>query len=270
MTCLTIKNFKNRGGLVGDLAQVEAMILAGGLGTRLRSMVSDRPKVLAEVLGRPFLAYLLDQLAASGITRVILCIGYLGEQIRDTFGDAYDTADGAIQISYSQETQLLGTGGALGLAIGLVRSPRVLVMNGDSFCGADLEKFHQFHQQKSAPASIVLTQVADTARYGKVELASDHRVEKFTEKGENKGLGWINGGIYLIESPLLAKIQSDRLNLAEQNFLGVGSQNCSISLEAELFPQWIKQGVYGYHSQGKFLDIGTPESYPLAKALFST
>ena len=253
---------------MGDLAQVDAMILAGGLGTRLRSMVSDRPKVLAEVWDRPFLAYLLDQLTASGITRVILCIGYLGEQIKDTFGDAYDTADGAIQISYSQETQLLGTGGALGLATGLVRSPRVLVMNGDSFCGADLESFYQFHQQKSAPVSMVLTQVADTARYGRVELAPDQRIVRFTEKGENQGLGWINGGIYLIESPLLANIQSDRPDIAEQNFLGI-AQNQPLSLEAELFPQWIKQGVYGYYSQGKFLDIGTPESYPLAKSLFS-
>lgn len=253
---------------MGDLAQVDAMILAGGLGTRLRSMVSDRPKVLAEVWDRPFLAYLLDQLTASGIKRVILCIGYLGEQIKDTFGDAYDTADGTIQISYSQETQLLGTGGALGLAAGLVRSPRVLVMNGDSFCGADLESFYEFHQQKSALVSMVLTQVADTARYGRVELASDQRIVRFTEKGENQGLGWINGGIYLIESSLLEQIRSDRPDIAEQNFLGI-IQNQPLSLEAELFPQWIKQGVYGYYSQGKFLDIGTPESYPLAKSLFS-
>ncbi len=255
---------------MGDLAQVDAMILAGGLGTRLRSVVSDRPKVLAEVLGRPFLAYLLDQLAASGIKRVILCIGYLGEQIRETFGYAYDAAEGTIQISYSQETQLLGTGGALGLALPLVRSPRVLVMNGDSFCGADLAGFSEFHQQKSAPVSMVLTQVADTARYGKVELAHDHQIVRFTEKGQNQGLGWINGGIYLIESSLLANVQSDRLEVAEQDFLGVTSKHRLVSLEADLFPQWIQQGVYGYCSQGKFLDIGTPESYPLATDLFSS
>jgi len=239
---------------VGDLAQVEAMILAGGLGTRLRSMVSDRPKVLAEVLGRPFLAYLLDQLAASGIKRVILCIGYLGEQIQDSFGTFYNTTYGTMQISYSLETQLLGTGGALGLALPLVRSSRVLVMNGDSFCEADLEDFSQFHHQKSAIASIVLTQVPDTARYGKVELDANCRIEKFTEKGQNQGIGWINGGIYLLESSLLATIKSDY----------------PVSLEAELFPQWIQQRMYGYYSQGKFLDIGTPESYPLAKSLFSS
>lgn len=238
---------------MGDLAQVEAMILAGGLGTRLRSVVSDRPKVLAEVLGRPFLAYLLDQLAASGIKRVILCIGYLGEKIQDTFGDVYNTAYGTMQISYSLETQLLGTGGALGLALPLVRSPRVLVMNGDSFCETDLDDFYQFHHQKSAVASIALTQVPDTARYGKVEIALDRRIEKFTEKGQNQGIGWINGGIYFLESSLLATIKSDY----------------PVSLEADLFPQWIQQGIYGYYSQGKFLDIGTPESYPLAKDLFS-
>ena len=229
---------------MGDLTQVEAMILAGGLGTRLRSVVSDRPKVLAEVLGRPFLAYLLDQLVASGIKRVILCIGYLGEQIKETFGTSYRTDQGTMQISYSLETQPLGTGGALLLALPLVRSTRVLVMNGDSFCGAELEKFHQFHHQKSAPASIVLTQVPDTARYGCVELAADHRVEKFTEKGQNQGIGWVNGGIYLIESALLNSLNSDHLSIAEQNR--------PLSLEADLFPQWIEQGLYGYYSQGKF------------------
>jgi len=245
---------------MGDLTQVDGMILAGGLGTRLRSVVSDRPKVLAEVLGRPFLAYLLDQLTASGIKRVILCIGYLGEQIQTTFGNSYDTSHGTIEISYSQETQLLGTGGALGLALPLVKSSQVLVMNGDSFCETDLENFYQFHTQKSAPASIVLTQVPDTTRYGRVELAPDHRVGKFTEKGQNHGIGWINSGIYLIESSLLVTIKSD---------YGNRSYDRPLSLEAELFPQWIAQGLYGYPSQGKFLDIGTPESYPLATVLFS-
>lgn len=241
---------------MGNLAGVEAMILAGGLGTRLRSMVSDRPKVLAEVLGRPFLAYLLDQLVAAGTQRVILCVGYRGEQIRETFGDRFTNHHGEIQLTYSQETQLLGTGGALGLAQPLVQSKEVLVMNGDSFCGVDLPKFYDYYQQchqQGAIASMVLTEVPDMARYGRVELSSQGRVERFTEKGSNHGAGWINGGIYLLDASLLANIPLDR----------------PISLEADLFPQWLKSGIYGYPSQGKFLDIGTPESYPLAASLFT-
>ncbi len=242
---------------MGNLAGVEAMILAGGLGTRLRSMVSDRPKVLAEVLGRPFLAYLLDQLVAAGTKRVILCVGYLGEQIVDIFGDRFTNNHGEIQLAYSQETQLLGTGGALGLAQPLVQSAEVLVMNGDSFCGVDLPGFYDYyqqgHQQWAAIATMALTEVPDTARYGRVELSSEGRVERFTEKGSNQGAGWINGGIYLLNASLLANIPLDR----------------PISLEADLFPQWLKSGIYGYPSQGKFLDIGTPESYPLASSLFT-
>jgi NDP-sugar pyrophosphorylase family protein len=225
------------------------MILAGGLGTRLRSVVSDRPKVLAEVLGRPFLAYLLDQLAASGINRVILCIGYLGEQVIATFGENY----GEMKIFYSRETQLLGTGGALRLALPLVQSSQVMVLNGDSFCEAALDQFHQFHLEQATPVSMILTQVADTARYGRVELSPTGRVEKFIEKRQNQGSGWINGGIYLMETELLATIPPTQ----------------PVSLEADLFPQWIDRGLSGYCSQGKFLDIGTPESYPLARELFS-
>ncbi|NJL90879.1 MAG: NTP transferase domain-containing protein, partial [Coleofasciculaceae cyanobacterium SM2_1_6] len=215
---------------MGNLAGVEAMILAGGLGTRLRSMVSDRPKVLAEVLGRPFLAYLLDQLVAAGTQKVILCVGYRGEQIRAAFGDRFTNHHGEIQLTYSQETQLLGTGGALGLAQPLVQSKEVLVMNGDSFCGVDLPGFYDYYQQCQtqweAIASMVLTEVPDTARYGRVELSPQGRVERFTEKGSNQGAGWINGGIYLLDASLLANMPLDR----------------PISLEADLFPQWLQSG----------------------------
>ena len=109
---------------------VTAAILAGGLGTRLRSVVKDRPKVLAEIRGVPFLTYLLDQLAAAGVRDVVLCTGYMGEQVRSAFGDSY----GGMCLSYSQESSPLGTAGALRLALPLFKSSSVLVMNGDSFC----------------------------------------------------------------------------------------------------------------------------------------
>ncbi len=124
-----------------NLSQVTALILAGGLGTRLRSSVADRPKVLAPVLGKPFLSYLLDRLQISGIQKVVLCIGYLGEQVQETYGSSYHN----MELRYSQETTLLGTGGALRLALPLISSPTVLIINGDSFYDANLNDFHQWH-----------------------------------------------------------------------------------------------------------------------------
>src|SRR5437899_2628493 len=109
---------------------LSAAILVGGLGTRLRGIVADRPKVLAEVRGRPFLAYLLDQLVASGFQDVVLCTGYRSEQVKEVFGDGY----GPLRIVYSEETVPLGTAGALRLALPLLQSETILVMNGDSFC----------------------------------------------------------------------------------------------------------------------------------------
>src|SRR5687768_5619957 len=121
-----------------NLSHLTAVILAGGLGTRLRSVISDRPKVLARVLDRPFLTYLLDQLAAAGLNYVILCTGYLGEQVKAEFGTSYSS----LRLAYSQEMVPLGTAGALQLALSLIPSETVLVLNGDSFCEVDLQRFY--------------------------------------------------------------------------------------------------------------------------------
>jgi D-glycero-alpha-D-manno-heptose 1-phosphate guanylyltransferase len=230
-----------------DLAT--AAILAGGLGTRLRSVVADRPKVLAAVRGKPFLAYLLDCLADVGVDRVVLCTGYMGDLVRETFGDSYRS----LQILYSQEPYQLGTGGALGLALPLLHDKTILVMNGDSFCQADLAQFWAWHRERSAQASLLLTQVPDTSRYGRVQTDEAGAVWKFEEKGDTRGPGWINAGIYAIERALLESIPSD----------------CAVSLERDLFPQWIGRGLYGYPNSGQFLDIGTPESYAIAEAFFT-
>ena len=233
-----------------NLSQVTALILAGGLGTRLRSRVADRPKVLAPVLGKPFLSYLLDRLQISGIQKVILCIGYLGEQIQETYGSSYQN----IELYYSQETSLLGTGGALRLALPLISTPTVLILNGDSFYDANLNDFYQWHLAQTSNASLTLTQVPDTARYGRVQLNESSQITHFEEKGNTSGLGWINAGIYLVDRHLLTQIPENQV----------------VSLERELFPNWIETGLYGYRTQGQFIDIGTPESYALAEQFFST
>jgi NDP-sugar pyrophosphorylase family protein len=227
-----------------DLKSTTAMILAGGLGTRLRSVVPDRPKVLAEIAGRPYLAYLLEHLATAGLQTVVLCVGYLGEQVETLFGSAYQ----GLHLKYSQESTLLGTGGALRLALPLIESDCALVLNGDSFCTANLREFWAWHQGQLAEATLLLTEVADTTRYGRVEVQADGKLLNFAEKGVG-GSGWISAGIYLLQHQILENIPSDQV----------------ISLEQDVFPKLLGRAFYGYQNQSKFIDIGTPESYGLAE-----
>ena len=227
----------------------EAVILVGGKGTRLQSVVADRPKVLAAVCGKPFLAYLLDQIAAAGITHTILCVGYRGEQVQAAFGETY----AGMCLAYSQETTLLGTGGALRLAWPLIASETFIAMNGDSFCEVNLTDLWVWHQARQAKATLVLTPKSDTARYGRVSLSADGTISGFEEKGSTVGAGWVNAGIYVFDSEMVRAILPGR----------------AVSLEHEVFPGWVGQRLYGYQSRGRFLDIGTPESYAQADALFA-
>jgi NDP-sugar pyrophosphorylase family protein len=230
---------------VSNLSQTTAIILAGGLGMRLRAAVADRPKVLAAVAGRPFLAYLLEQIEAAGILRAILCTGYRGEQVRAAFGPRF----GRISLEYSQEAEPRGTGGALALAAGLCQSDQVLAMNGDSYCRADLAVFASTHGRQKAKASLLLTQVEEGSRFGRVCLGAEGAILNFEEKGGAGGPACINAGIYLIQRPLLDSIPTGR----------------AISLEREVFPQWMGRGLFGQIVPGPFLDIGTPESYARAE-----
>lgn len=227
---------------------IVAIVLAGGLGTRLRSVVADRPKVLAEVRGRPYLAYLLDQIAATGIKIVVLCTGYMGEQVQDIFSNTYKS----LRLVYSQESSPLGTAGALRFALPLLESDTVLVMNGDSFCETNFEAFWTWHCAWDADATLRLTKVADARRYGRVQVDVSGRVLRFDEKSDTSGPGWINAGIYLLKRRLLETLPVNKV----------------ISLEREIFPAWIGRGLYGYRSEGRFLDIGTPESYVIAEQFF--
>lgn len=218
-----------------------AVLLAGGLGTRLRSVVADQPKALAKVRGRAFLSYLLEQVATAGVKKVVLCTGYLGSQVQQSFGDSY----GHLELLYSQEATPLGTGGALRFALPLFQSEYVLVMNGDSFCTVELDAFWNWHRSREARASMVLVKAADARRYGRVYTRRDGQIQRFEEKSSEEGASWINAGIYLIRSELVETIHP----------------NNHVSLEQEVIPAWIGQGLYGYESDGRLLDIGTPESY---------
>jgi NDP-sugar pyrophosphorylase family protein len=218
-----------------------AVLLAGGFGTRLRGVLPDLPKPLAPVRGRPFLAYLLDQLEAAGWTRAILCLHYKAEQIIGALGDHH----GALKLEYSVETEPLGTGGAVRLALAKVNAPRFLLQNADSFCAAPLAEFAAFHRAHGRPGSILSVRVPDSARYGRLELAPDGRVRLFTEKKDSSVAGPINAGIYILESALAETIPTGR----------------PVSLESEMFPAWLPQGLMAWETSAPFIDIGTPESY---------
>ncbi len=231
------------------VSDINAVVLVGGMGTRLRSVVSDRPKVMAEVGGRPFLTYLLDQLRSAGFSKVILCCGYMAEGVSEYFGDSY----GSLRIIYSNEDHPLGTGGALRLALPYVTSEVVLVMNGDSYVDADLGEFIKWFNEKRCQAALILTTADDTSRYGKIQINADETIERFNEKCDNSGSGWINAGVYLIRRSSITSIPDGRV----------------FSLERDFFPVLAGKELAGFRFYGRFIDIGTPQSYELAKGFFN-
>ena len=222
-----------------------AVVLAGGLGTRLREAVADRPKVLAEVCGRPFLCHLLDDLEAAGVRSVVLCVSYMAETVRAAIGDRYRS----MAVGYSVEEQPLGTGGALAQALPLASSETVLVANGDSLFRTDLGRFWSWHLARELQASLLLARVDDASRFGRVELDGLGRIVKFAEKDGVASPGWINAGIHLLHRSRLSRIP----------------QGIPISLEKDIFPQWLPQGLHGLTAKGLFMDIGTPASYRQAE-----
>jgi len=231
------------------LHDVSAAVLAGGLGTRLRAAVPDRPKVLAPVAGRPFLAHLLDRLARASVREVVLLTGHAADQVHAAFGDRY----AGMRLTYSAEQAPLGTAGAVRHALPLLRSETVLLMNGDSYCDADLAAFRRSHAEEPSGFGMVLARVADASRYGRVEVAADGRVVRFAEKEPAGPPGWINAGIYLFPRALLEGLEPTR----------------AASLERDLLPAWVAADrVRGFRAEGRFIDIGTPESYAAAEAFF--
>ncbi len=235
---------------MSDFESATAVILAGGLGTRLRAAVADRPKILAPVLGKPFLAYLLEYLAGEGLREAVLCVGYRSEQVLATFGKSY----AGMRLVYSAEPSPLGTGGALRRALPLVNSDPLIALNGDSFCRAALRLLWQWHETRHAAATLLLTRVDDTARYGRVERDEDGLVAAFEEKGRHRGPGWVSAGVYVLSHRMIEEIRSER----------------EVSLEREVFPRWLGRGLYAYPSEIPFLDIGTPDSYSAAETFLAS
>lgn len=226
-----------------------AVILVGGAGTRLRSVVKNVPKPLAPVNGRPFLEYVLDQLSDHGIEKVVLCTGYMAPLVRETLGDSYRD----LSLEYSIEQEALGTAGALTNASRLLGTERVLIMNGDSYCDIDLAAFDGFHTDTNARISIALTTVEDAGRYGAVSVDENNVITAFREKDPSTGPGWINSGIYILGEHVMDSLPS----------------TTPLSLERDVFPGMIGNGLAGWCGGGRFIDIGIPEDYARAPEFFS-
>jgi D-glycero-alpha-D-manno-heptose 1-phosphate guanylyltransferase len=228
----------------------EAVILAGGFGTRLSSVISDMPKVMAPVNGRPFLDYQLAYLAFSGIKRVIMAVGYKHEMIMQHYGDRF----GNIRIEYSIEQEPLGTGGAVKQAFKITQNSPVLVLNGDTFFEIDLSKFHDFYRRRDAKIIMAIREVDDVGRFGAVEVEWDGQITRFHEKSDMRDKGKINGGIYLIDKNFF-------LNLDLPN---------KFSLEKDFFEKVYKQqNIYAMTCRRYFIDIGVPDEYARTKDDFS-
>ncbi len=222
---------------------MEAIILAGGLGTRLKKVVPDLPKPMAPVAGRPFLEILLSMLASKGFTRVILSLGFMSEKISLHFGDSYLGMD----LIYEVEGQPLGTGGAIRAALAQCEEDHAFIFNGDTYLELEVDELEKLWQESHNPV-IVVREVPDTTRFGRVEI-SDGRVIVFLEKGES-GLGLINAGCYV-----LPKYALDEFPLGQP-----------FSIETEFFIKNLQHIRFdGFITQGRFIDIGVPVDYALAQ-----
>ena len=227
----------------------EAIILAGGFGTRLKHIVSDVPKPMAPINGTPFLSFLFRKLQTAGIKHIILSTGYLHEKIENFYGNSFES----LQISYSQEIEPLGTGGAIKMAMRKVTSENVLVLNGDTFFDINFNKLSLFHFENKSLLTIALQKIDDVSRYGSVVIDETGRIKAFTEKNEVKGKGLINGGIYLVNDKLFSN-------------LGLPDK---FSFEKEVLEkQYNKLNFYGLSYNSYFIDIGVPEDYSRAQLEF--
>lgn len=228
-----------------------AVIVAGGLETRGDSGLPEGPAALAPVGDRPFLAYLLEQLEATEVRRVILCTGQSGPSIQQAFGADF----GRLQLDYRHEALPLGTAGAVARAAELCDDPAVLVLNGNSYCRFDPASLRRFHESRRAAATMLVAppSEADPAHpiYRDPHGAVVGKNAQLQSRGRVSMA--VSAGIYLLDRRLLGGIAADR----------------PASLERDILPQWIGRGLFAHRTAGPFIDLGTPHAYGHAKVFFA-
>ena len=223
---------------------MQALVLAGGQGTRLRPLTYTTPKPVMPLAGRPFLAFMLDWLRGHGVSEAILSCGFMSDGVRAVLGDVY----GGMRLRYVVEEEPLGTAGPVRLALdeGILEE-RLLVLNGDVLTDMDLTAEIAQHEQTGARCTLALIEVEDTASYGVVPTDADGRVEAFLEKADDDvPTNRINAGAYVLEREVVeALVPAGR----------------AVSFEREVFPELVGDGLYGWAADGYWIDIGTPERY---------
>jgi D-glycero-alpha-D-manno-heptose 1-phosphate guanylyltransferase len=227
----------------------EIIILAGGFGTRLKDVVKNVPKPMADINSKPFLHYLLKYYERKGIGHVILSVGYLSEIIKDHFGNSY----GNLKISYAIEHEPLGTGGAILASLKHAENDKVFISNGDTMFLIEPDTILQFHEEKQADLTMVVRKVDDVSRYGSVLFNEDHQIKGFSEKNSMTGSGYINGGVYLVSRSFMEKF-----DLPEK-----------FSIEKDFFEKYYAEhNFFAKVCNNYFIDIGIPEDYERAKKEF--
>ena len=223
---------------------MQALILVGGEGTRLRPLTSNVPKPVVPLAGRPFISYMLQWLRGHGVDEAILSLGFLADGVRDVLGDGGDLG---VALTYVEEPEPLGTGGALKYAEDLLHD-RFLMLNGDVLCDMDLTAQLAQHERTGARATLALIGVADPSAYGLVRRRDDLSVSEFLEKpsADEIDTNLVNAGAYILQRDVLD---------------GMAPAGTRISIERELFPTLVDHGLYGYEASGYWMDIGTPERY---------
>jgi D-glycero-alpha-D-manno-heptose 1-phosphate guanylyltransferase len=233
---------------VGARGDVPAVLLVGGMGMRLQSVLPSTPKPLAPLGDTPFLELLVTQLRAQGIRRLVMCTGHLANQIEQRFGNGRQWD---LTIEYSKEARPLGTAGAIKLAEHYLEDDSdFVVMNGDSFLEIDFRQLIRFHHEHGGVASLAIRRVPNAARYGTVRVNESHRITAFDEKRGLEEPGLISGGVYVFKRAILEHIPDG-----------------PSSLEKDVFPQLLEEGMFAVQQDGMFIDIGTPEDYARAQTL---
>jgi D-glycero-alpha-D-manno-heptose 1-phosphate guanylyltransferase len=223
----------------------EAIILAGGLGTRLKEVMPDGPKSMAPVNGRPFLEYMLDYLERWGLRRVVLSVGYQHEKIRQHFGESYKS----LELSYAIEEEPLGTGGAILNALPLVKGFSTFILNGDTYFDVNLQRLDDFRRIKEADMCLAIRFEIDPARYGLLEFDNNNRITHFFEKSDGIDEGYINGGVYILRKDYLLRFGLPKRFSFEKDFLQ---------------KYYLTEEFYGMRCFSYFRDIGVPKDYQKA------
>jgi len=230
--------------------QIDVVILCGGRGKRLRSVVSECPKPMASIGVRPFLEVLIERVAMHGFRRFILCTGYKQAQIISHFRNCSSVSGKDVEIVFSEEDTPLGTAGAVKNAHEHLRSSKFLVMNGDTFCDLDFTEFVSMHESRGAELSVALCVKPAATECGNVVLDTSGRLISFAEK-TGGATEYVNAGVYLINKTLLDYIPEGR----------------ALSMEYDFIPSVLHRPCFGYVTKADFLDIGTPERYLQACSL---